>query len=174
MTGFGLLQVYTGDGKGKTTASIGLALRACGHGFKVCMVQFMKETGIYGEERLKAELPNLTILPVGRNDFVNLKSPEEIDIRMAREGWEKAKQIIRSGEYQIVILDELNVAMSCSLLPQEDVLAFLREKHDGVEIVTTGRWAPQALIELADLVTEMREIRHPFAQGIESREGIDH
>lgn len=174
MTGFGLLQVYTGDGKGKTTASIGLALRACGHGFKVCMIQFMKGTGIYGEERLKAELPNLTILPVGRNDFVNLKDPAEIDLSMARAGWEKAKQTIRSGEYQIVILDEMNVVLACSLLPLDEVLAFLREKHDGVEIVTTGRWAPKALIELADLVTEMREVRHPFAQGTESREGIDH
>jgi cob(I)alamin adenosyltransferase len=114
------------------------------------------------------------VIPVGRNDFVNLKNPDEIDVNLAKNGWDVAKKAIRSKEYQIVILDEMNVVLSCGLLPLDEVLDFLREKHEGVEIVTTGRWAPQALLEMADLVTEMREIRHPFATGMESREGIDH
>ena len=117
MKELGLLQVYTGDGKGKTTASLGLAFRAIGHGLKVCMIQFMKNSDIYGEVRLAGKMPGLTILPVGRHDFVNLKNPEEVDIRLAHDGWEQAKRIISSQEYDIVILDEINVALSCGLLP---------------------------------------------------------
>ena len=170
----GLLQVYTGDGKGKTTASLGLALRAVGHGMKVCMLQFMKDSDIYGEVRLAEKLPGLTILPVGRHEFVNLKDPEAVDIELARAGWEKAKAVIRSGKYNIVILDEINVALSCGLLPTPEVVGFLGEPHEGTEIVATGRWAPQALLDAADLVTEMKNIRHPYSKGMESREGIDH
>ena len=174
MKGLGLLQVYTGDGKGKTTASLGLALRAIGHGMKVCMLQFMKNSDIYGEVRLGDKMPGLTIIPVGRHDFVNLKKPEEIDIQPARAGWEMAKRIINSRKYDIVILDEINVAISCGLLVENTIVEFLSQPHDGTEIVATGCWAPQALLDIADLVTEMKNIRHPYSQGIDSREGIDH
>lgn len=174
MKNLGLLQVYTGDGKGKTTASLGLALRAVGHGMKVCMFQFMKNSDIYGEVRLGDKMPGLTILPVGRHEFVNLKNPEALDIELARSGWEKAKVAISSGDYDIVILDEINVVLSCGLLPVHEIVGFLAEPHAGTEIVATGCWAPQALLDAADLVTEMKNIRHPYTQGIESREGIDH
>ena len=174
MNNLGLLQVYTGDGKGKTTAGLGLALRAIGHGMKVCLLQFMKNSDIYGEVRLGEKMPGLTVLPVGRHEFVNLKQPEAIDIQLARNGWEKARAIIRSGEYDIVILDEINVALACGLLSVSEVVNFLSVPHTGVEIVATGCWAPPELIEAADLVTEMKNIRHPYARGIESREGIDH
>ena len=174
MKNLGLLQVYTGDGKGKTTASLGLALRAIGHGMKVCMLQFMKNSDIYGEVRLADQMPNLTILPVGRHEFVNLQQPAEVDIHLAHNGWDKAKSVIRSGEYDLVILDEINVALACGLLPVQEVVDFLTAPHEGTEIVTTGCWAPQALMDAADLVTEMKNIRHPYEKGIESREGMDH
>ena len=174
MKELGLLQVYTGDGKGKTTASLGLAFRAIGHGMKVCMIQFMKNSDIYGEVRLAGKMPGLTIIPVGRHDFVNLKNPEEIDIRLARDGWEQAKRIIAAQEYDIVILDEINVALACGLLPTEPVVEFLRTSRGHTEVVATGSWAPPPLIDAADLVTEMKNIRHPYSKGIDSREGIDH
>lgn len=174
MKGLGLLQVYTGDGKGKTTASLGLAFRAIGHGMKVCMVQFMKNSDIYGEVRLAEKMPGLTILPVGRHDFVDLKNPAELDIRLARAGWDKAREIILSRQYDIVILDEINVALACGLLEEKPVVEFLAGCRGETEIIATGCWAPQSLIEAADLVTEMKNIRHPYSKGIESREGIDH
>ena len=174
MNQFGLLQVYTGDGKGKTTASLGLAFRACGHGFQVCMIQFMKDTGIYGEEKMAAQIPGLTIIPSGRNDFVDFKNPAAIDIRKAQAGWAVAKGAIESQAFNIVIMDEINVALHCGLLDKQEVLEFLRTQRGSTEVVATGRWAPQELIDMADLVTEMKEIRHPFSQGMQSREGIDH
>ena len=170
----GLLQVYTGDGKGKTTASLGLALRAIGHGMKVCMIQFMKNSDIYGEVRLGEKMPGLTVIPVGRHDFVNLKNPAEIDIQLARSGWERARQIIYSQEYDIVILDEINVALSCGLLEEKPVVEFLATEKGNTEVVATGCWAPQSLLDTADLVTEMKNIRHPYSKGVDSREGIDH
>jgi len=174
MNDLGLLQVYTGDGKGKTTASLGLALRAIGHGLKVCMLQFMKNSDIYGEVRLAEKMPGLTIIPVGRHDFVNLKTPAEIDIRLAGAGWKQAMEIISSQKYDIVILDEINVALACGLLEEKPVVEFLATGRGTTEVVTTGCWAPQALIDAADLVTEMKNIRHPYSKGIDSREGIDH
>ncbi|VBB06164.1 atp:cob(i)alamin adenosyltransferase coba/cobo/butr [Lucifera butyrica] len=172
MPEFGLIQVYTGNGKGKTTASLGLALRACGHGFHVYMVQFMKAAGVYGEN--KAGLPGLTIVPAGRASFVNLQEPDPVDRKLAREGWEKAKRKIASGDCQIVILDEINVALSCGLLDVDEVVAFLREKKYPVEIVLTGRNAPSPIIEIADLVTEMKEVKHPFQNGVDARQGIEY
>lgn len=174
MKNFGLLQVYTGDGKGKTTASLGLALRAIGHGFRVCMVQFMKNSDIYGEVKLAEKMPGLTVLPVGRHDFVNLKNPDPVDVELARNGWAKAREIIESGQYEIVILDEINVALACGLLEEMAVIEYLKNRPRTVEVIATGCWAPAALMEIADLVTEMKNICHPYAQGIESREGIDH
>lgn len=174
MKDLGLLQVYTGDGKGKTTASLGLAFRAIGHGMKVCMIQFMKNSDIYGEVRLADKMPGLTIIPVGRHDFVNLKNPEEIDIRLARSGWEQAREIISSQKYDIVILDEINVSLACGLLEEKPVVEFLATGRGATEVVTTGCWAPQSLLDAADLVTEMKNIRHPYSKGVDSREGIDH
>ncbi|SDF26065.1 cob(I)alamin adenosyltransferase [Sporolituus thermophilus DSM 23256] len=173
-TSLGLIQVYTGNGKGKTTASLGLALRACGHGFKVCMFQFMKNNPDYGEMKAAHLLPGFKIIPVGRNEFVNLKNPESIDIQLARDGWELAKSVLRSREYNIVILDEINVAMACGLVDTREVVSFLQEIKGETEILLTGRYAPAEIIAIADLVTEMCEVRHPYSQGVEARQGIDY
>ncbi|MDD4601993.1 MAG: cob(I)yrinic acid a,c-diamide adenosyltransferase, partial [Negativicutes bacterium] len=126
MAELGLIQVYTGNGKGKTTASLGLALRATGHNFRVCMIQFMKDSDEYGEVTASKYLPNFKLIQVGRNDFVNLANPEQIDIDLAQNGWRQAKEIIVSDEYDIVILDEINVALACKLLDLDEVLAFLK------------------------------------------------
>ena len=174
MDRLGLIQVYTGNGKGKTTAALGLALRAIGQGLKVCMVQFMKGDESYGEIRAAKLLPDFTILQVGRNDFVNLNSPDTIDVTLAKKGWEIAKNCISSGKYDIVILDEINVAMACGLLDTEQVIEFLLAKPRTVEIVLTGRYASEAVQNIAQLVTEMREIRHPYHQGVPSRSGIEY
>jgi len=174
MNDLGLLQVYTGNGKGKTTAALGLALRAIGQGMKVCMVQFMKDDEGYGEIKAAKLLPDFTILQVGRKDFVNLDSPDPIDVILAQQGWEIAKDCISSGKYDIVILDEINVAMACGLLETEQVIEFLTAKSRSVEIVLTGRYASEAVQNIAHLVTEMREIRHPYQQGVPSRVGIDY
>jgi len=177
MADLGLIQVYTGNGKGKTTASMGLAFRACGHGLKVCMIQFMKDNKEYGEFKASQYLPGFRIIQVGRNDFVNLENPEEIDIHLASQGWKLAKSIILSGEYDIIILDEINVAIACKLLDVNEVIAFLTDGCKSLEkkpeIILTGRYALPQIIEIAHLVTEMQEVCHNYADGIEARQGIE-
>jgi cob(I)alamin adenosyltransferase len=171
----GMLQVYTGDGKGKTTASLGLALRAIGHGFKVLMIQFLKGDRQYGEVLAAPKLPGFFIKQTGRDSFVNFADPDPVDLKMVREGWEIAKRDILGKQYDMVILDEINVVLGTGLLPVEEVTAFLRDgSWRPVEIVMTGRLVPPAIVELADLVTEMKELKHYFVRGISSRDGIDH
>jgi len=177
MADLGLIQVYTGNGKGKTTASIGLAFRACGHGLKVCMIQFMKDDQEYGEFKASHYLPGFKLIQVGRNDFVNLENPEEIDRKLAEQGWELSKSSILSGDYEIVILDEINVAMACKLLDVNAVVEFLTKDCKTLrkkpEIILTGRYALPEIIEIAHLVTEMKEVRHNYANGMEARQGIE-
>ena len=174
MSELGLIQVYTGNGKGKTTASLGLAFRAAGHGLKVCMIQFMKDNNEYGETKAAYLLPGFKLVQVGRNEFVDLGDPESIDRELAQRGWSMAQACISTGEYDIIILDEINVAIACGLIDVNEVVAFLTGlKENKTEILLTGRYAPQAIIDIAHLVTEMREIKHPFNQGIEARKGID-
>lgn len=174
MKDLGLIQVYTGDGKGKTTASLGLAFRAAGHGFKTCMVQFMKDSADYGEVKAAPFIPGFALLQVGRHDFVDLANPDPVDVELARRGWEKAKDIIDSGDYDIVVLDEINVAMACGLLSAAEVLAFLTARPRRVEIILTGRYAPPEVIAAAHLVTEMRAVKHPYGAGAPARPGIDY
>ena len=174
MNELGLIQVYTGDGKGKTTASLGLAFRACGHGFRVCMIQFMKGSDEYGEVKVAKLLPGFKLLQSGRNDFVDMANPDPVDRSLAEDGWRLAKAVIDSGEYDIVILDEINVALSCGLLDAVAVIDFLTAAKRKVEIVLTGRYAPAAVLAAAHLVTEMCEIKHPYQQGIAARKGIDY
>jgi len=177
MSTLGLIEVYTGNGKGKTTASMGLAFRACGHGLTVCMIQFMKDNKEYGEYKASENLPGFTVMQVGRNDFVNLENPEQIDIDLATQGWTVAKSMIVSGDYDIVILDEINVAMACKLIDVQDVLDFLTKEFQVLvkkpELILTGRYAPSSIIDIAHLVTEMQEVRHNYANGIEARRGIE-
>ncbi|MDO8671398.1 MAG: cob(I)yrinic acid a,c-diamide adenosyltransferase [Dehalococcoidia bacterium] len=169
----GMIQVYTGDGKGKTTAAFGVAMRAAGHGLKVYVVQFMKEME-YGEVKAAAAHARLiTIRQCGRAGHVNLGQPDQIDKDLAANALALAGEIIAGGEYDLVILDEINLALGCGLLPIADVLAVLRAKPESVELILTGRQAPAELLEVADLVTEMREVKHYFRQGVLSRPGID-
>ncbi len=168
-----MIQVYTGDGKGKTTAALGQAMRALGHGMRAFMVQFMKGR-TYGELKLCRErLPDLVIRMAGRDEFVRKGDPEEVDLRLAREGWEMAREAITGGEYQVVILDEINVALDYGLLPLPEVLDLLREHSRDLEIICTGRYAPPELVDLADLVSEVREVKHPYQRGEPMREGFE-
>lgn len=169
-----MLQVYTGNGKGKTTAALGLAFRAAGHGLKIVMFSFLKDDPDYGEVRAAAFLPGFSLRQVGRDCFVDLKKPDPEDVRLCREGWRQAQEAIVKGEADLVILDELNIVLFARLLPQEEVCAFLKENKKKCEIVTTGRYAPPELIKIADLVTDMQEVKHYFHKGTDSRNGIDH
>jgi len=170
----GMVQVYTGDGKGKTTAALGLALRAIGHGLKVYMIQFMKGDPEYGELRAVKNLPNFVVRQYGRPDFVDRKSPSAVDIRLAQEGLAHAREVIASGEYDLVILDEINVALDFKLIDLQEVLALIESRPREIELVLTGRCAPQQVLQAADLVTEMREVKHYFRCGRGSRDGIEH
>lgn len=170
----GLIQVYTGNGKGKTTAALGLAMRAAGHGLKVHIVQFMKGWPNYGELASVEKLPNVTIRQFGRPEFVDKKHPHPEDIHQAKEALKHAREAMLSGEYDILVLDEVNVALDFGLIELSDLLSLLKQKPEGVELVLTGRNAHPALIKRADLVTEMLDIKHPYHKGIKGRKGIEY
>ncbi len=169
----GLIQVYTGDGKGKTTAALGLACRAVGQGFQVFMVQFIKgrETG---ESRAAARLaPDMTLRFFGRPGRFNLKAPTPDDLARVREAWDCARGVLAAGEHDLVILDEINLVLAHNLIPLEEALTCLRRRPPWVEVVCTGRRAPQELLDLADLVTEMRLLKHYYQAGVRARRGIE-
>ena len=168
----GLIHVYSGNGKGKTTAAIGLGVRATGDGLKVYMIQFMKGRR-YSEIDALDHIPNFTVIQFGRDQFVSKENPEKIDVDLAKEGFEHAKMIINKGEHDLVILDEINVAVDYNLIPLKDVLKLIEEKPKNVELVLTGRYAHQDIVKQADLVSEILEIKHPYQDGLESRKGID-
>ena len=168
-----MLQIYTGNGKGKTTASLGMATRFLGHHKKVCLIQFMKKNVEYGEINFFEHIPNIDIIQFGTPDFVDKNNPLEIDIEEAVLGFEKAKEVILSSGYDLVILDELNVALDFDLVSLDDVLPFIQEHKDDVELVITGRYAPEELLKIADLVTEMKEIKHYYQNNISAREGTE-
>ncbi len=170
----GFVQVYTGNGKGKTTAALGLALRAAGHRFKVLMIQFLKGGIAYGElQSAKKLAPYLTIVPMGRENFVNKKKPDPMDVLLAQKAWELAQRSVHSQKYHLVILDEINVAVEYGMVSLKELLALMKNKPENVELVLTGRWARPEVLRRADLVTEMREIKHYYKKGIESRIGIE-
>jgi cob(I)alamin adenosyltransferase len=168
----GTVQLYTGNGKGKTTAALGCALRAIGHGARVYMIQFMKGDPNYGE--LKAKIPRLKIVQSGLPTFVDRDNPSEEDKALARKGLELAKNAISSGKYDMVILDEVNVAVDFGLIPVDELVRIIRMRPDGVEVILTGRYAHEKLMDLADLVSEVKEIKHHFRKGIQAREGIEY
>jgi cob(I)alamin adenosyltransferase len=170
----GCVQVYTGNCKGKTTAALGLAFRAVGCGLKVVMVQFMKGGGPYGEHLAAARLaPDLTIIPTGREGWVNKDNPAQEDIDLAVKALALAKEKLLSGEYDMVILDEVNGAIGFGLIPVDALLELLRLRPVQVELVLTGRNAHPQVIEAADLVTEMVEIKHYYKAGVPARRGIE-
>ena len=167
----GMIQVYTGNGKGKTTAALGLALRAAGAGLKVFIGQFAKGM-VYSELKTLSALPQITVRQFGRDCFI-VNQPDAEDIRLAQAGLEEAREAMLSGQYDVVILDEANIALFFKLFSVQDLLTFMDQKPDAVELVITGRYAPQEVIDRADLVTEMREIKHYYTQGLEARKGIE-
>ena len=169
----GLVHVYTGPGKGKTTAALGLALRASGHGKKVYIIQFMKGRIDYGELKACKDNPNITIEQFGRPQFVDRENPEKEDLDFARQALEKAKQVMIGGEYHIVILDEINVALDFNLIKLEDVIALIENKPEEVELILTGRNANPEVSKIADYVTEMLAIKHPYEEGQVGRKGIE-
>lgn len=170
----GLVQVYTGNGKGKTTAAFGLALRAIGRGLKVYIIQFIKGGFDYGELYTIDRLPNLKLKAFGRGKFVTEKPARNEDVKLAEEALTLAEEVVKSGEYDIVILDEINVALSLKLIDSAKVVELVKKKPKHVELVLTGRNAPNEILEIADLVTEMKEIKHPFAKGCKARKGIEY
>ncbi|HEY5765852.1 MAG TPA: cob(I)yrinic acid a,c-diamide adenosyltransferase [Candidatus Deferrimicrobiaceae bacterium] len=172
--GKGYIQVYTGNGKGKTTAALGLSLRAAGHGLRTVIIQFMKGWIDYGELKgVEMLSPYVEIHQAGRDTFVNRKDPDPEDVRLAREGLELARNTILGKRADIVVLDEINCAVDFGLLPVTEVLDLLRRKPEGMEILLTGRGAPPEFLELADLVTEMREVKHYYAKGVDARVGVE-
>lgn len=171
-----LVLVYTGNGKGKTTAALGLALRQAGWNRRVLVIQFMKGKGnVYGE-RVAAErfLPLLEIEQHGRDEFVNLESPAEVDADLARRALKRAGEAIVSGEYGMVVLDEVNVAMATGMIDPGEVLALLDRRHRDTDVVLTGRYCPKEIEEKADMVSEVREVKHHFRKGVEARKGIEY
>ena len=173
-TAKGLVIVITGNGKGKTTAAFGQALRAIGQGYKVFVLQFMKGRK-YGEF-IAAEkyLPHLTIRMSGLDSFVMRDNPAAIDIELAQKGLDMAKKVIKSGKYDMVILDEINVALDFKLIALTEVIELINNKPSNLDLILTGRYAPPEIIELADTVSEIKEIKHHYAAGIKDRAGIEY
>ena len=168
----GCVQVYTGDGKGKTTAALGLAIRAAGAGMRVFLARFLKPA-VSSELRALERFADLvTVRSYGRAGFIR-GEPGPEDIARAREGFEEVREAVASGGYLLVILDEVNVAVDLGLLEVEEVLDLIEERPEQVELVLTGRRADARIIERADLVTDMREVKHPWHAGVPARKGID-
>ncbi len=170
----GLVQVYTGNGKGKTSAAFGLALRATGRGLKVCIIQFIKGGFDYGELYVADKLPGLKLKAFGRGKFVSEKKPDKEDVDLAEEALKTAEEAVKSREYDVIVLDEVNVALNLKLIRIERVLQLIKEKPAQTELVLTGRKAPKEIIEAADLVTEMVEVKHPYNKGFKARKGIEY
>lgn len=170
----GLVMVITGNGKGKTTSAFGQALRAIGQGYKVCIIQFMKGRK-YGEV-LAAEkwLPGLTIIQSGLDGFVMRDHPSPVDVDLARQGLKKAREVIHSKEYNMIILDEINVAVDFRLIPEEEVLGLIRNKPQEVDLVLTGRYASDKIRDIADMVSEVTEVKHHYYAGVKERAGIEY
>jgi cob(I)alamin adenosyltransferase len=170
----GFVQVYTGNGKGKTSAAFGLALRAVGRGLKVYIIQFIKGGFDYGELYVVDKLPNLTLESFGRGKFITTKPAEKEDVKLAERALKLAKKVVETGKYDVVILDEINVALHLRLINLQKVLQIATNRPLHVELVLTGRNAPKEIVEIADLVTEMREVKHPFNKGFKARKGIEY
>lgn len=170
----GIIQVYTGDGKGKTTASIGLATRAWGRGLKVKVFQFLKAPGGSGEHwAFLGFNPPLHIYPLGKGEFIANRPPTSEEILLVANGWQQVEEAILSDTLDIVVVDELSHVINMGLLPLETVLTVLKRKPVRLELVLTGRDMPSEIIEMADLVTEMKMVKHPYQKGVSAREGIE-
>lgn len=166
--------VLTGNGKGKTTSALGMAFRAMGHGLKVCIIQFIKGSWKYGELESAKRFDDLLDFYVMGKGFTWQSENLEEDIKVAREAWDFAKDIIKSGKYELVILDELTYLIKYKMVNEDEIVNFLKNRPEGLTIVVTGRDASKSLIDSADLVTEMVSIKHPYDAGIKAQKGIEY
>ncbi|MCL2830202.1 MAG: cob(I)yrinic acid a,c-diamide adenosyltransferase [Betaproteobacteria bacterium] len=167
------IQVYTGNGKGKTTAALGLALRAAGAGMKVFIAQFVKGQEYSETFAIREHLPSLEIKQYGRNCFI-VNAPTQDDIDAARKGLEEVSAVISSGKYDMLVLDEANIAIYYNLFSSAELIELLKRKPEPMEIIITGRYAPPEILEAADLVTEMKEVKHYYMEGVQARKGIEY
>ena len=177
MNELGLIQIYTGSGKGKTTAAIGAGIRAVGHGLRVHMIQFLKggkNFPPYGEVLALSQIPRFTLEQFGPDHFVNPEAISAEDRAIVERGLQQAGKVLASGNYDLVILDEINVVLQLGMVELEIVLDLLNKRSDGTEVILTGRGAPKELIDHADLVSQIQEIKHPFTKGIKARIGIEY
>ena len=170
--GLGLVQIYTGNGKGKTTAALGLALRASGRGLNVLFLQFLKPDAGYGEQTACEGLDRITVVPMGLSHFVG-KNPKQPDIDAAHEALRKAEGLIGTGKYDLAVLDEAMNAVRLGLITSQELIESLKKRPAHVEVVLTGRGLTPDLEEYADLITEMKLIKHPMDKGIDARKGIE-
>lgn len=169
-----LVHIYTGSGKGKTCSAIGLAIRALGRGWKVLIIRFMKSKMQSGEEKILGQIPGCEILSFGRTGFLKKEKSYSKDKQLAEKGMEIAEKEIQSGNWDCVILDEIFQAIEFGLIPLERVQYCIEKKSKNTELVLTGRNAPIQLYELADLVSEIKEVKHPYQRGIKARKGIEY
>jgi cob(I)alamin adenosyltransferase len=170
----GLVQVFTGNGKGKTTAAMGAIVRAAGHGLRILLVSFLKGSYRYGEYRTLSRLPNVTIAQYGLRKFTDPAKVKAGEKAEARAALKAARRAVLSGEYDLVVMDEVNVALSYGLITPDDVLKLIADKPPHVELILTGRYADKKVLEAADLVTEMVNVKHPFDKDIKARKGIEY
>ncbi|MBU2534812.1 MAG: cob(I)yrinic acid a,c-diamide adenosyltransferase [Chloroflexi bacterium] len=170
----GLVQVFTGNGKGKTSAALGSILRATGHGLKVFIVFFMKGKYPYGEFSSLPKLPNVEVASFGLRCLIDRNNINPEEIKQAELALQTAREAMLSGKYDMVVLDEVNVAVYFKLIPLDDVIKLIEEKPPEVELILTGRYAEGAVIERADLVTEMIKVKHPYDRGVKARKGIEY
>jgi len=166
-----MIQVYTGEGKGKTTASLGLAIRAVGAGLKVYIAQFCKKRQ-YSELKVLRKIKGIKVEQFGRRCFIKGR-PSEEDKRLAKKGLEKVKKIIQEKKYDVVIMDEINICFYFKLLKVKELIEIIKSLPKNIEIILTGRYAPKEIIKIADLVSEIKEIKHYFKKGIIARKGIE-
>jgi cob(I)alamin adenosyltransferase len=169
----GLLIVHTGKGKGKSTAAFGMVFRHVGHGFKSAVIQFVKGSWGTGERTVLEKFPDLVTIKAMGEGFTWETQDRDRDVAHAREGWEEAKRLIADPSFKLVMLDELNIVLRYDYLPLDEVLQFLATRPSDKHIIITGRNANERLIEMADLVTEMEMIKHPFRSGVKAQAGIE-
>lgn len=170
---FGLVQVYTGEGKGKTTAALGLAMRAWGHGLRICVIQFMKVGEEYGEILALRKIGGIDVYQFGSDHLIMEGEQSREDIDLATRGLNMAQDILGTHDYDILILDEINVALYFGLLKADEVIEMLNRRKEGTEVIMTGRNCPEELLEFADLVTIMKAEKHPYDSGVMARKGIE-
>ncbi len=170
----GLVQIFTGAGKGKTTAALGTVIRALGHGRRVFIIVFMKGDYPYGEWNILSKLPNVGIAKFGSLEFVDPTNVKPEEREQAKQALATARETMLSGKYDLVVLDEVNVATAWKLIELSEVIELIEDKPDNVELILTGRSADKELVERADLVTEMRNVKHPYDKGIKARKGIEY